>query len=239
MSEFSEYFDDRMKVWMEYTNSAKTYIKSRRRYRDTLELVFPFLKQGGKSVLDLGGCEMAFLCAPLAGSVLSVSLGSHAEAAGARFSFPVRKFDIMDPIFPLEGQTFDVVFFLETLEHLPPPTDVVMKRLRGLVKPDGLLLLSVPNMAFWQKRIKFFVAGRSPLKLGDERDPFGGYHHIRTYTYDECVTLLERYGFKVLRCVSGNYQRDFRSGWFNYPFHVLERAFPRIAHKLMFLAAPR
>jgi 2-polyprenyl-3-methyl-5-hydroxy-6-metoxy-1,4-benzoquinol methylase len=239
MSEFSEYFDHRLEILMAYVNSGKPYLKSKRRYRDSLSLAYPFLKQGGKSVLDLGGWEMALLCAPMASSVLSVSLSAPAKDLEQRFAIPVRNFNIMDPTFPLEGERFDVVFFLEIFEHLPPPADLVMKRLRGLVNPGGLLVLSVPNLAFWQKRFKFFFLGRSPLKLADERDPYGGYHHIRTYTYDECVTLLNRYGFQVLKCLSGNYQRDFRRGWFNYPFHLGERVFTRFAHKLIFLAAPR
>jgi 2-polyprenyl-3-methyl-5-hydroxy-6-metoxy-1,4-benzoquinol methylase len=213
-------------------------VKARRRYKASLALAYPFLKQGGKSVLDLGGWEMAFLCAPLASSVVAVSLGVPQLSLEERYHIRLERFNVMDVAFPLVVRQFDVIFFLEILEHLPPPTDLIMKRLRGLVKPDGVLVLSVPNLAFWQKRLKFFFFGRSPLKLGDERDVFGGYHHIRTYTYDECLTLFERYGFRVLDCISGNYQRDFRSGWYNCPFHLLERVFTRFAHKLIFLAAP-
>jgi SAM-dependent methyltransferase len=239
MSDFSEYFDQRMELLLAYTGSPKYYVKARRRYRDTLSLAYPFLIQGGKSVLDLGGWEMAFLCAPQASSAVAVSLSADKQSLEERCPIRVETFNILDSAFPLEGQRFDVLFFLEILEHLPPPTDLVMKRLRGLLNPNGILVLSVPNMAFWPKRLKFFPFGRSPLKLADQRDPFGVYHHIRTYTYDECLTLLDRYGFQVLDCISGNYQRDFRSGWYNYPFHLMERAFKRCAHKLIFLAVPR
>jgi len=238
MSDFPHYFNQQMDKLLEFAGSPKYYVKARRRYKASVGLAYPFLKQGGKSVLDLGGWEMAFLCAPLAASLVSVSLNAPKQSLEERFRIQVEAFNVMDATFPLAGRTFDIVFFLEILEHLPPPTDVIMKRLRGLLNPDGILVLSVPNLAFWQKRLKFFLFGRSPLKLADERDPFGGYHHIRTYTYDECLTLFERYGFRVLECISGNYQRDFRSGWYNYPFHLLERVFTRSAHKLIFLAAP-
>jgi 2-polyprenyl-3-methyl-5-hydroxy-6-metoxy-1,4-benzoquinol methylase len=239
MADFSQYFDQRMDALLQCTGFPKFYVKARRRYKASFALAYPALSQGGKAVLDLGGWEMAFLCAPLAASVVAVSLGAPKLPADERCRIQAQTFSVLDAAFPLEGRQFDIVFFLEILEHLPPPTDLVMKRLRSVLRPDGILVMSVPNLAFWQKRLKFFLFGRSPLKLGDERDIYGGYHHIRTYTYDECLTLLNRYGFRVIRCISGNYQRDFRSGWYNYPFHLMERVFTRFAHKLIFLAAPR
>jgi 2-polyprenyl-3-methyl-5-hydroxy-6-metoxy-1,4-benzoquinol methylase len=232
MQGFLTYFRERMEIILEYTQRNPYYLRSRRRYRDTFSLVYPFLREGDRDVLDLGGWEMGVMSAPLARSVRSVSISAPAENLEQRFGIHVDTFDIMGDDFPLEGKRYDIVFFMEILEHLPPPTDLVMNRLHDLLKPGGRLVLSVPNLAFWQKRLKFFFLGRSPLKLGDQRDPFGGYHHIRTYTHAECVTLLRRHGFRVLKSRAGNYQR----GWQNYPFHCLERIFKRMAHKLIFLA---
>jgi 2-polyprenyl-3-methyl-5-hydroxy-6-metoxy-1,4-benzoquinol methylase len=232
MQGFSAYFQERMDIILQSSNRNPYYLRSRRRYKDTFSMVYPVLQEGGKSVLDMGGWEMGVLSAPLARSVHSVTLSAPAEALHERFGIQASTRDIMAPDFSLDGERFDLIFFLEILEHLPPPTDRVLKRLHGMLRPGGLLVLSVPNLAFWQKRLKFFFLGRSPLKLSDQRDPYGGYHHIRTYTYGECVTLLTRYGFRILKSRAGNYQR----GWQNYPFHLLERIFKRSAHKLIFLA---
>lgn len=234
MSEFSDYFDRHIEGIRRFQGGGKYFLKSRRRYRDCLSLVFDCLKTGGKSVLDLGGWQMGVLCAPLASSVLCVSLSAPKNRLESAFPVRAEVFDIMAPAFPLEGKQFDLVFFLEVLEHLPPPTDLVMGRLRRLIRPGGYMVMSVPNLAFWQKRIKFFFLGRSPLRLSDERDPYGGYHHIRPYTYDECLTLFRRHGFRVERRLSGNYHR----GWYHSPFHWVERFAPRLAHKLIFLVTP-
>ena len=238
MGEFSNYFNRQMDHIMKFVGNdvarIKYYRKSRRRYRDSLSLVYPFLKEGNKSVLDLGGFEMGAMCSPLASSVQCVSVSLPKQELQENFNIEVDTFDIMGPTFPLEGRRFDLVFFCEILEHLPPPTDLVMKRLRGLLNPGGLLVLSVPNLAFWQKRFKFFFFGRSPLKLSDQRDPFGVYFHIRTYTYYECRTLFNRHGFKVLKCRSGNYQL-----YWHYAFYWVERIFTKFSHKLIFLAAPK
>jgi SAM-dependent methyltransferase len=232
MEGFANYFQERMELILRYTQRNPYYLRARRRYQHTFSLVYPVLREGGKRVLDIGGWEMGVLSAPLAASVQSVTISAPAEALREHFGIRVDTFDIMGPDFPLEGNRYDILFFLEILEHLPPPTDRVLDRLHNLLVPGGILVLSVPNLAFWQKRLKFFFLGRSPLKLADERDPFGGYHHIRTYTYAECVTLLHRHGFRVLKSRSGNYQR----GWLNLPFRFLERIFKRSAHKLIFLA---
>ena len=212
----------------------KNYLlKSRRRYRDSFSLAYPFLQRGGKSVLDLGGWHMAVLSAPLASSVLATTLDIKDDWVEKTFDVPCKKVNILDPEFSLEGKRFDLIFFLEVLEHLPPPTDLVMNRLRALLNPGGLLILSVPNLVYWRKRFTFFFFGKSPLKLADQRDVEGGYHHIRIYTYDECVSLLRRHGFIVHKCLSGNYRR----GWYNTPFYWFEKLFKRLAHKLIFLAS--
>ena len=173
---------------------------------------------------------MGVLCHPLACSALDANLDKLWET----FKIPAESLNLMRPEFPLEGRRFDVVFFLEVLEHLPPPVDLVMNRLRGLVNPGGILVLGIPNVAFWQRRIKFFLLGRSPLKLSDTRDSHEGYDHIRPYTYDECLKLFHKYGFEIQKFLSGNYQ----GGWYNYPFHCFERFLPRLAHKLIFLLTP-
>jgi SAM-dependent methyltransferase len=244
MKEFSDYFkrqaqgieefrirDGRFYGSSEKNLSLRYYMKSRQRYRDSLLLAYPYLREGGKTILDLGGWEMGVLSRPLASSVLCAALDANLDELWETFRIPAESFDLMSPAFPLEGRRFDVVFFLEVLEHLPPPVDLVMNRLRGLLNPGGILVLSIPNLAFWQKRIKFFLLGRSPLRLSDTRDSYEGYDHIRPYTYDECLNLFHKYGFEVQKFLSGNYQ----GGWYNYPFHCFERFLPRLAHKLIFL----
>jgi SAM-dependent methyltransferase len=46
---------------------------------------------------------------------------------------------------PLDGGSFDLVSIMHVLEHVSRPADVV-RRLRALVKPGGLLFVEVPNV---------------------------------------------------------------------------------------------
>ncbi len=48
-----------------------------------------------------------------------------------------------------KDNTFDVVFFLEVLEHLDYP-DLALKELRRVIKPGGYLILGVPREPLWR-----------------------------------------------------------------------------------------
>lgn len=167
MGEFSNYFNQQMENLMQYAGNDvgmiryyRYYKKSRTRYRDILSLAYPFLLEGNKSVLDLGGYEMGAMCRPLAASVQCVSLSVPKEELQAHFDINVDVVDIMSPTFSLERKGYDLIFFCEVLEHLPPPTDLIMKRLRGLLNPGGApgpqrsqsrLLAETPQVLFFRE----------------------------------------------------------------------------------------
>lgn len=52
---------------------------------------------------------------------------------------------------PWEGGSFDAVIFNHSFEHVPDPLGS-LKRAHGLLRPGGLLGLTVPNFANWQRR---------------------------------------------------------------------------------------
>ena len=51
----------------------------------------------------------------------------------------------------LSGERFDVVLLLDVLEHLPDPFSF-LKSVENFVKPQGTILVSVPNIAHWSVR---------------------------------------------------------------------------------------
>jgi SAM-dependent methyltransferase len=95
----------------------------------------------------------------------------------------------------LAGQQFDVAIVADVLEHLRQPGRVLEHLLSAsLLRPDGLLVISVPN-ASHQSVV-------SELLLGDFRYTETGIldeTHVRWFTLDSLTRLLERSGFVVDR----------------------------------------
>lgn len=102
-------------------------------------------------------------------------------------------------VLPFEGDRFDVALCLEVFEHLLAPHLAAAEILRTL-KPGGVLLATVPNVAYWRRRVDLALIGRWH-PLGDAlsveepwRDP-----HLRFFNPGALRRMLGRAGFAVER----------------------------------------
>jgi SAM-dependent methyltransferase len=88
-----------------------------------------------------------------------------------------------DRSIPYESATFDMVMLHDVLEHLHDPPRDLLNDLVELIKPGGLLLVTVPNVANIRKRIDVMF-GRTNLPRFDSYywypGPWRG--HVREYT---------------------------------------------------------
>lgn len=102
---------------------------------------------------------------------------------------------------------FDLVFAGEIIEHLEDP-DKFLLEVNRVLKKNGFLVISTPNLAAWYNRILLFLGIQpvftetssrfnpgKPKILGKESDPVG---HLRLYTIGALKELLKFYGFKSL-----------------------------------------
>ena len=104
---------------------------------------------------------------------------------------------------PFLGDAFDAVVCIEVMEHLFEP-NLVVKEIYRVLKPGGVFIATVPNIAFWRWRLDFFLLGRwNPI--GDElsverpwRDP-----HIRFFTVGSLKRLVGLANFRSIK-VSGH-----------------------------------
>lgn len=91
---------------------------------------------------------------------------------------------------PIADGMADTVMFHQVLEHLPEPSTALTEIARVL-KPGGLLLVSVPNEGTWLKqRIQYRFIQQDLLAQSD---------HVNFYTADTLRNQLERGGFLVDR----------------------------------------
>lgn len=72
----------------------------------------------------------------------------------------------------LEGKQFDIIFLGDILEHLRNP-EVLLKKLKQYLSPDGEVVISVPNMQHISVFIQLFIKGYWPK---NERGIFDKTH---------------------------------------------------------------
>jgi 2-polyprenyl-3-methyl-5-hydroxy-6-metoxy-1,4-benzoquinol methylase len=96
---------------------------------------------------------------------------------------------------------FDIVIATEVIEHLYD-TDFFLKEIKRVMKKNGHLFLSTPNLASLKNRIKLLF-GAYPqymeYRLGPEQAG-----HIRAYTPDILRKQIKDNGFDVIRVMSPN-----------------------------------
>jgi methionine biosynthesis protein MetW len=96
---------------------------------------------------------------------------------------------------PFQDSSIDVAFAIEVFEHLFAPQLIAQEILRVL-RPGGTLIATVPNIAYWRRRLDLALFGRwNPL--GDDlsvlrpwRDP-----HIRFFSPRTLDRMLRQAGF--------------------------------------------
>jgi 2-polyprenyl-3-methyl-5-hydroxy-6-metoxy-1,4-benzoquinol methylase len=84
----------------------------------------------------------------------------------------------------LLNQLFDVLIFSHVLEHLRYPSEV-LARYAGLVRKGGQVLIAVPNVLFWQMRLRFIRGDFEYESSGILDDT-----HLRFFTYLTAEQLL-------------------------------------------------
>lgn len=145
------------------------------------------------AVLDLGFGAGLFAqrirkaCRYLAG----VELDPEAAREAARFFDQPVVGDLLDGVSGPFRERFDVIVAGDVLEHLPRPEQLLLA-LKPLLKPGGLLLVSLPNVANVTVRLGLLF-GRftyAPRGILDRT-------HVRFFTRATGRALLEESGYRV------------------------------------------
>jgi SAM-dependent methyltransferase len=102
------------------------------------------------------------------------------------------QFDVEAERFPYGDASFDALLFCEIIEHLHTDPMKVMKEIKRVLKPGGVLVLTTPNVAKLQNRLRL-LAGKN---INDRYSGYGPYgRHNREYTRNEVSRLLHYCGF--------------------------------------------
>lgn len=92
------------------------------------------------------------------------------------------------------GSVFDAVSAIEIIEHLSNPIGFLTE-IRKLLAPAGVVLVSTPNVAEWQSRLKFLLTGK--LRYFDEKQ-YRYQRHISPILPDLVPAMLEEAGLRLV-----------------------------------------
>ena len=102
---------------------------------------------------------------------------------------------------PYEAGAFDTVLFCEVFEHLTNDPLRALIEIKRVLKQDGALILTTPNVA----RLANVVHVLQGLSIYDVYSAYGPYgRHNREYTVSEVRRLLEQAGFEIEACFTAD-----------------------------------
>lgn len=168
--------------YIDYDEAKKLDTQTFETYLDKIAAFYP----GTGKLLDVGAATGQFLTSAQARGwdVAGIEISDAAAERGRTQGLKIKTGTLSDADFP--QHTFDVITLWDVLEHLPDPHDA-LKRLSALLKPNGLLLLNLPDAGSLYAR----TSGRFwQLILPPE--------HIYLYNKKNLELLLTHYGFSVL-----------------------------------------
>lgn len=103
-------------------------------------------------------------------------------------------FNIEEEQFPFSDGEFEVVLFCEIIEHLLMNPVAVLKEIKRVLKPNGTLILTTPNVSRLEN-VARMIAG---VNIYDPYSGYGAYgRHNREYNKHELYLLLDYLGFTV------------------------------------------
>ena len=99
-------------------------------------------------------------------------------------------------------EDYDCIVIADVLEHLVNPNKL-LSQLKELIKPDGIIILSVPNVSHIASALEL-LSGKFHYRSNGLLDST----HVRFYTYESLLSKLTEFGFflwdadKVIKSIS-------------------------------------
>jgi SAM-dependent methyltransferase len=180
------------------------------------------LKFKPTSILDVGCGDGLFL------KHVEQALGKDCALHGVDYSqyqlskarelpFDFKQANIETAGLPYDSEMFDLVYAAELIEHLVNP-DYFLEECWRVLKPNGYLLISTPNLQAWYNRALFLlgiqplfyevstkstVIGAGPLtRIKRGTVPVG---HIRIFNVRGLKDIMESEGFDIRRVRGDNF----------------------------------
>lgn len=147
----------------------------------------------GQTILDVG-CATGYLGLAIkkkGNRVYGIEISEKAAKKAKEVLDDVIVGNIEEINIPYPTEYFDIIICSDILEHLIAPEQVLVKLIKYL-KPNGVLLVVVPNVAHYSLRW-MLLRGKWKYTRTGSMD----YGHIRFFTKKSMTKLLECSGYKT------------------------------------------
>ena len=181
--------------------SARYWELHRNRFRWTTAYIRQLLEEKSErdSILDIGNSFQTLLFSKAFPDLQIDTLGflDHRYQVGRpsrHYAFDLNEAHNKANWIQTENR-YDVIVFLEVIEHLYTSPSQVLAFLRTFLKSEGLIVIQTPNAAALKKRIKLLF-GKNPYeRIRETRENPG---HFREYTAKELSSIAEKCGYETV-----------------------------------------
>jgi|YNPBryulayer2012_1023412.scaffolds.fasta_scaffold05436_2 methionine biosynthesis protein MetW len=151
----------------------------------------------GQRLLDVGCGDgiLGMLVRNRFEEIYGVDISDKAIEVAQRRGIKAYKVNLNVEALPFEDNYFDSITCLATLQ-LIYDINTMLREFNRVLKPDGELVLTVPNMRAYWRIFKLVVLGYFPRTSLDPEGYDGGTLHY--FCYRNLKDLLEKSGFKVM-----------------------------------------
>lgn len=116
------------------------------------------------------------------------------------------KVDLNSEKLPFPEEFFDIIISLDVIEHIIN-IDNMMSEIRRVLKTNGILIISTPNVQFIYHIIRLILGYGPRTSFGDAKyygSELYDHGHVHYFTIKDLRNILERYNFEILS-IRGTY----------------------------------
>ena len=204
------------------------YLRYRSRYKQCIRRFAALAPPHPVDVLDVGGGQLALMCTKLWNDhgVVADLPGPHLLFMAAHGVETIQWNLCKGDNAP--ATKFDFVFFSEVIEHLPVPGYIVLKRLRSVLRPGGVIICTTPNL-YRLRNVVYMALGRRIFDYFQYPDEEVALSHVLEYSRDHLDWQFKKAGFTQCRVEYSQMHHLPTNPFFRplallgYPLHIVPR----------------